>query len=310
MSDMSDKISKFLSENGIDFQESSRSFITDCPKCNKRKLYFSKDDGYFTCFHCADDGVKGKSPFYGLSLLTGLTKDDIKSKFEFNDFPEEIVVKVKQEYNKPVYIPKRFISISHPDAKLGSEYILKRGVSLTVAEIYNIKYDPEKKQVIFLVMDGDKIIGYQGRSVDPNCPKAESKYTSPGFQKSKNFIFQSNVRGDSVIIAEGPFSAIKFAKTGVSFVASMGKNISSGQIEKLKSLDIKRIYLALDPDAVKEMNSFLTKYRSLFEIYYIVTPQNKEDFGACTFDECILAYRRAQQLIYPIEVDPLSFDWI
>ena len=154
--------------------------------------------------------------------------------------------------------------------------------NLETADKHNIQFDTQKRAVVFLCKDGSHYVGYQLRSVDPDCPKEFQKYTMAGFEKSKHFLFQEFIKGDSVILAEGPISAIKFAKTGISFVASMGKAISQSQINKLLALGVKNVYIGLDKDAFKETNSFIEKYRTLFNIYKLKVPEDEEDFSSCT----------------------------
>lgn len=310
MQDISDKISAFLQENGIDFQDSSRSYITTCPKCRKKKLYISKNEGFFTCFVCSEEGMKGPTPFYALALLSGISKEEIKHKFENDYFEDKPQIKQIVKPTREVYIPNRFLSIADEQAQEGAQYVLRRGVPVSISEAYNVKYDPDKKQVVFLIKENDIPVGFQGRSILKDCPKELSKYTSPGFEKSKHFIFQEYIKGDSVIIAEGPFSAIKFAKTGITFLASMGKAISSSQMEKLVGLGIRKVYLALDTDAFKEINRFIVKYRNIFDIYYVSVPNHREDFGTCTFEECIKAISQSRKVFMPLEVDPESIKWM
>lgn len=297
------KVESFLNNNGISHETNSNSLILTCPKCNKDKLYISKDKGHFICFHCADNGVKGPSPYYALSLLTDKSISDIKSELEVID--TRILPQAKAISKTVIpYIPKRFIKINEQEALEGANYLFKRGVDVQTALQYNIQYDPKNRAVAFMCKEGSNYVGYQTRSIDPNCPKEKQKFTMSGFEKSKHFLFQEYIKGDSVILAEGPISAIKFAKTGIPFIASMGKAISENQVNKLLALGITKVYLGLDRDAFKEINKFILKYRTVFDIYHLKVPYGRDDFGDSSYAECVESYRRAgEPLIYPLEFD-------
>jgi hypothetical protein len=137
------------------------------------------------------------------------------------------------------------------------------------------------------VFDGKFYVGYQSRAIYDKV-----KYND--VEKSRYFIFEQTINSNKVILAEGPISALKFAKTGIGFVASMGKHISDTQVDKLIKLGIDTLYLALDRDAYKEIEGFYIKYGTKFKkIYYIDIPSGKDDFGDCDFNMCVDAFDNA-----------------
>lgn len=300
--DIGNRVETFLSNHGTDHKVTTNSIIVNCPKCSSQKLYIDKTHGNFICFKCSEEGIKGPTPFYALHLLTGLSIEDIKTELEINE-PKQLPQASAVTRKASAYVPSRFVRLIDPTAIEGVNYLYKRGVDLETADKFNIQYDPQRKAIVFLCKDGSKYAGYQTRSVDPACPKEQQKYTMTGFEKSKHFLFQEYIKGDSVILAEGPISAIKFAKTGISFVASMGKAISKNQVQKLVDLGIKNVYLGLDRDAFKEINAFIKNYSTLFNIFYLKVPAHRDDFGDCTYDETIEVYRKAEYLIMPLEFD-------
>lgn len=296
-----EKTQTFLKNHGISFKDTTNSLIVTCPLCFKEKLYFSKLEANFICFSCSEN-LKGSTPYYALSLLTNIPIQDIKSEFEvIESKPVHQVYAISKVTT--VYIPQRFIAISDPEAIDGANYLFKRGIDLETAAKYNIKYDPKNRMVVFLCKEGSHYVGYQSRAIDKDVPKEKQKYTMSGFEKSKHFLFQEYIKGDSVILAEGPVSAIKFAKTGISFVASMGKAISKAQVDKLLALGVKNVYLGLDRDAFKEINIFIKKYSTVFDIYYLKVPDDEEDFGSCSFEKCVNVYRNSKYVFMPLEFD-------
>jgi len=117
-------------------------------------------------------------------------------------------------------------------------------------------------------------------------------------------MFIDNVKEDDfIIVAEGPIDAIKFDLCGNS-VATMGKIISEKQIELIMERRPKKVYLALDDDAAPEMRKLQSKLQ--VPVYKIDVPQSakerctsqnkKADFGECSFEECLEAFKNARQL--------------
>ena len=82
---------------------------------------------------------------------------------------------------------------------------------------------------------------------------------------------------------------------GSGNVASMGKKVSHKQIELLLRSGIKKLYLALDPDAAEEINPILRQIGGV-EAYLVELPckgpKDKVDLGSLSMEEardCILA---------------------
>jgi hypothetical protein len=296
---LEEKIREFLSNNGIYFTEVGQSLAMNCPNCGKNKLYISKDDGHYICFVCADTHrLKGPNVEFILQELTGkpvreinrfirgivsLKDFDLEKLYAENIQPE----KTPEDPDFEFVIPRTFYEINHPEAKDGLAYLEnKRGVPGWLAADLNIFYSPKYEQVIFPIYDGQKCVGYQGRAI-------YGKVKFNHVKKSHYLMFEHTISSDSVILAEGPISAIKFAKTGFGFVASMGKAVSETQVQRLKKLGVKKIYLALDRDAHKDVETFCSKWYNDFSISIVEVPERRDDFGDCEFDECVEAIANA-----------------
>jgi hypothetical protein len=109
-------------------------------------------------------------------------------------------------------------------------------------------------------------------------------------------------KSDHVIIAEGPFSSLKFWLAGGN-IATLGKEVTRLQLERIKFYRPKKVYLALDDDAIDKMRDLSKKFS--VPVYRVRVPQTaiersirehkeKADFGECTFDECLQAIRDAE----------------
>jgi len=85
-------------------------------------------------------------------------------------------------------------------------------------------------------------------------------------------------------VAEGPITAIKGDLVGGN-IATMGKSISGGQIEILRKAGVKRVYWAIDPDAVAELTRLCRETSSDFESFYVPPMDGYGDHGDMSFDQ-------------------------
>ncbi len=300
---MSDKLLIFLNENNIVFQDQSSSVILTCPACSKNKLYIHKEELNFICFSCAatDDNMKGPSASKVLEMITGTPAYAIRSKL--SDFVPLSKFTVNFDTNVVAPAPAASVFEFPPNvyrittnaALPGLHYLESRGITREVAANLDIRYNVNHKSVIFPIYNEGKIIGYQGRSIDPDCPKQFQKITMKGLQKSRYLMFEQTIKSNKVILAEGPVSAMKFSKSNIGFVATMGKYVSSEQLSLLKKLGVDLIYLALDEDAYAETEALMTKHSTDFEFKLVrltkaakvrLKDNKKPDFGDCTPEEC------------------------
>ena len=300
---LEDKIRDFFSENGIYFTERHNAFTVACPNCGKNKLDISKEHGNYICYKCADTNrTRGPNVEFILQELTGKTIREITRFIRgsqrladldlgkmYGKQVEQVIIDEALEDDTFV-VPSDFINLNDEKAIDGKNYLQNlRGVPEWLASALDIKYSPKYKQIIFLIYDGAKCVGYQGRAT-----YGKIKYNK--VKKSKYLMFEKTIKDDRVILAEGPISALKFAKSGIGFVASMGKSISEEQINRLKNKGVKKIYLALDRDAWKEVEVFYKKYYKDFAIYCVDVPEHRDDFGDCDFDEATKAVTEACRL--------------
>lgn len=309
---MEERIALFLRNHKINIKgQSSRSFIFDCPACaGERKLYISKKDGLSVCFKGKTDRCPspGSQVSYALSLLSGLSIEVVKR--EVLNFVENLADTIRVKFDEEnevrkeeplptVMLPPDITFMGMHEADEGQRYLEGRGLPLEVQQKYGILYSPSMRRVIFPVIMDKKLLGWQGRAID-KVGHADRMYNIPGAWKARTLMFYENVIGkDFAIIAEGPVSALKFHKVG-GFVASMGKEVSMKQLEILRLAGVKKVYLAIDRDAVDKFNkirySLDNELLGRIECYSVPVPENRDDFGDCTFEECEAAFARASKL--------------
>jgi Toprim-like len=312
------KIKQIISEQGLNFKEKPRTIYTVCPDCNRSdKLSILKANGFTICYRGSCE-FKGPRPFYQWLMKTAKITADAAMDKIYNDYDQEYSEEVQLKLNLkndlpehleseqniyPVEWPLAFTeTLDSPSSKLGVLYLESRGISKDIGKKYKIWFNYINQRIIFPIYRENTCIGWQARSINSNViPKM---LNSTGFQRASSVMFIDNVKEDDfVIITEGPIDAIKFDLCG-NTVATMGKIISEKQIKIIMEKNPKKIYLALDDDAAPEMRKLQSKIQ--VPVYKIDVPESakqrcllqnkKADFGECTFEECLEAFKNSRQL--------------
>jgi hypothetical protein len=318
--------------------KNTKSWIFDCPKCGKdERLYIRRRDGRFVCWYCRDKTAEGFSgaPEYALAPLLGKTISELEEllygpafkavprlevKFTYSALPyrEDAGEDEDQDFGQveaPVVVPTpkgksyplNFQSVLTPGGAKGLAYLEGRGISSVVAARYALMYDPEARRVVFPVWSRGVLVGWQARCVGPNewvdahgnarkIPKILT--TMEDGWRDNVLMFEHRLEGsEHAVLVEGPVDALKCDLCGGN-VASMGKSVSEGQIERLRAFGVKRLYLGQDPDASKETTLLNKRYGEEFELWYM-TPEGTgyEDFGAMP-PECALECFRAAERVH------------
>jgi DNA primase len=168
----------------------------------------------------------------------------------------------------------------------------KRGIPVEVSAQYDLTYWASKQRVIFPIYLDGLVYGYQARTIVNAEPKILG---SKGLKRDRLVMFSQRLTGDHAVVCEGPIDALKAHLCGGN-VATMGKAVSSKQIELLRSKGVRKLYLALDPDAADETAKLVRDNWQDFEVYQMEVPHPYKDFGEMSFGEvrdCFDAAKRA-----------------
>lgn len=298
-------------EHDLFVKQTGRSLILKCPVCGKDKLYFDKKQGNFICFagSCGNKGLTVKL----LSQIKGITLEEAR-KLVYNqnkaissytlNWEDTSTQQVIEE--PAVEIPASIVPIDDNRALDGLNYLNSRGISLQLACKYAIMYNVIQERVVFVIKDlQGRVIGYQARAIR-QVDKADRMRNNHGFRKGQFLMFYDLAHQyDHLIIAEGPVDAIKFDLCGGG-VATMGKELTSQQLSLIDQCPAKKIYWALDEDA----DNLITKYASLINKESLLvripksarkrvmdTGKEKVDFGECTPEECMEAFRASESVM-------------
>lgn len=308
---MSDRIKEIISDQGFQFSEKSRTISTECPICNKSdKFSILKENGSCICYRGSCDF--GRRWFEDwLSLTANISIEEAKRivkgrsvgsqlgeiKLAFDDEKEA----PQDELLAIEWPPYSFLPIHDKESAEGLEYLKKRGIPLTTALEYDIRYSPFVRRVALPIVMNGKCYGWQARAIDKVEDKDRMR-NNPGFRKGSSLMFYDNLsKYSSGMLFEGPFDAMKFNRLG-GIVCSMGKNISNKQIDLINNSNISMLYLGLDDDAAKESIELARKIEKPIKVLSV--PKScidrckelgkKADFGECNPSEILEAFKTAR----------------
>jgi hypothetical protein len=220
--------------------------------------------------------------------------------------------------------PYNSVAIDHPHARRGAEYLVNdRGIPLELAKEYGIRYFAEKRAVAFPAYVGSRLVGWQYRIVYPERQTVtqthlDGKPVRVGIKHLKIWsddgadaggpedmmpwrdrcvMFANRLQvAEHAVLCEGPVDAIKAHLVGGN-VASMGKAVSAGQIRYLLNAGVRRLYVALDPDAASDIEPLLRKFDGV-PAFQVRVPKGVKDLGAMSLEDArdaILAARPFQK---------------
>lgn len=191
--------------------------------------------------------------------------------------------------------------LDHKWATRGAEYMAGRGIPVELAMAYDVRYCPEKRAVMLPAWVGDKLVGWQYRityeehalamlpALDGSLvetPVQNLKIWSDGEAgawRDRCVMFANRLTdAEHCVLCEGPFDAMKAHLAGGN-VASMGKAVSLGQVRWLLNAGVRKLYLALDPDAAREIEPLLSKFDGV-PVHQVVLPSGVKDLGKMTLE--------------------------
>lgn len=227
-----------------------------CPLCHhyRAKLEIDLVSGNWHCWKC---DAKGKTPY---TLLKRVTSDksileQVRKRYSVTGLhtkPQAI-----SDQDPPLSLPEEYISLTLPESgswfqKTALKYLKERKISEEDIFRYDIgfcqKGQYDDKVIIPNYDASGKLNYFLGRSYNPNSP---FKFQSPSVDK--DFIgFELYISWEfPVILCEGVFDAITIRRNAIPLY---GKTISKKLKEKIIQEKPPRVYIALDPDALKDIS--------------------------------------------------------
>lgn len=290
--------------------QTRKSWVYTCPRCDgARKLYVRKRDGRYICWSCAKHGFEGRPEFL-LAHLIGVSVEDARRRIYGSDGPGisrfldlEWIASEDEEDRvvaPEIAWPFSALPLDHPHAARGVAYLEGRGIPKALGLEYGLRYSAPERRVYIPVEEGGRLVGWQARLTIPNEHTDEAGVvhttpkilSSPDIPRDRVLMFGDRV-GDTAVVTEGPFDALK-CHLVPGAVATMGKAVSPGQLRVLRERGVKRIYLALDPDAAHE-TMWLARELWDREVFLVEIPPGWKDLGEMTPEaarDAILGARR------------------
>ena len=262
-----------------------------CPFCNHHKpkleVNFTENKKGHNPWHCWVCGKKGKT-IKGLFKLLKAPSDkfiELGKLVKTGSEVEEVIVQ------NVVELPKEFIPFFPDDKtikwKQAYYYLKSRGVTDDDIIKYNIGYcgfGRYQNMVIIPSYDKDGILNYfTGRSFEKD---PFIKYRNP--ECSRDIIpFELFINWDSpLVLCEGPFDAMAIKRNAIPL---LGKNIQSNLLKRIVQSTVKKIYIALDTDAIKQALKHCEYLLNQGKEVYLVELDGKDpsDLGFSYFTKLI-----------------------
>ena len=277
---------------GVGKSTSKGNYAYHCPFCNHHKpkleINFQENDKGENAWHCWVCNKKGKSL---VNLFKSLKVDPDKIK-ELKPYINNVSTTDTQVKSSILKLPKEFkplLNISNNDivGKHALNYIKKRGITDDDILKYNIGYcegGKFNKMIVLPSYDATGKLNYfTARNFDKN---STLKYKNP--DTSRNVIpFELFINWNTpIILCEGMFDAIAIKRNAIPI---LGKNIQSNLMLKLVTSSVKKIYVALDRDALKEALQFCEQLINEGKEVYLVDLDGKDpsELGFRHFTELI-----------------------
>lgn len=304
-------IQEIFDREGVHYKPTVNSLMIRCPSCekDKKKRAVRKTNGGNKCYYCGNY----MSFTELLKKLQGYSTEEIANKYglqanvaetiqeDYSDIflnIESILADKSEEEKKivtltDVTLDAFFIPIEQ--SKEGMEYLIKRGVKSPKIWIdYDIHFHKIMGGPVFPVKLYGKTVGWQCRKINPT-KDGPRMLSMPGEWKSKTLLnYDNGCLSEEVGLFEGPFDALAAESAGLVSMATLGKIISKRQIELLKECGASKIYLGFDPDAYLEVRDFCRDLCKHKDVYRLVVPEHRDDFGDCTPEEIRFAKENAE----------------
>jgi len=246
-----------------------------CPSCHhhKKKLTFNLSSQKFQCWVCNYKGhrayqllKKAEAPGAAYGLLK-----EIDSQYDFKQAPKQ-----KIESNT-LQLPKGAKQLTNSTdimARHAFHYLSQRGITPQDIVKYNIHYSEQgefKNMVVIPSYDSNGFLNYYvGRSFDKN---AYIKHKL-AFGTKDIIGFEMYINWDlPVILCEGAFDAMAIKRNAIPL---FGKKLSTTLMKKIIESNVKKIYLVLDEDALKDAFQHAETFLSYGKKVYLIEMGDKD----------------------------------
>ena len=284
-------------------QKTSRgNYSFKCPFCNhhKNKLEINsitnaKKENPWHCWVCEAKGKTVKALFKHMKVPASKVA-------ELN----MIIVPGKEEHiisSTMLELPKEFIpladitqldKLTQIEAKHALKFLRKRSLNINDVVKYNIGFCKEGKygqRVIIPSYDENGLLNYFiARDYTNQQPQ---KYKNPPTDAKSAIGWELYVNWDApIILVEGMFDALTIKR---NVIPLFGKIIHEKLMKKLVASTVNRIYIVLDPDAIKNALKYCEELMTYGKEIYLVELDGK-DANEVGFESFVNTIDNAQPL--------------
>jgi DNA primase len=280
---------------GTGNKTSRGNYSFKCPFCqhhkNKLEINCITNEKKENPWHCWVCEAKGKT----IKSLFKSVKAPANKVAELN----MIIVPGKREVkqnNEILTLPKEFISLSNItsldkvtalEAKRALRFLKKRGITQEDIIKYNIGFcndGPYKDRVIIPSYDETTSLNYFIARTFIDGP---TKYKNPPVDAKSAIGWELYINWDApIILVEGIFDALTVKR---NVIPLFGKLIHEKLMKKLVRSSVNRIYIALDPDAIKNALKHAEMLMSYGKEVFLVELDGKDmsEMGFAKSLECL-----------------------
>ena len=271
----------YINSKGINFFKDIKlgqdNIMVTCPfhkngQEKKPSCGISLKDGIVHCFTCGTVKTFTEMLSYCLGYYDKGEKGKqwIINNVEFNRLEQRAInISISREKRLKSFVSDLELNkyrYYHP-------YMFQRKLTNEIIGKFDVGYDDETKCITFPVRDK------QGRTLFIARRSVEKKYFNypSGVEKPLYGIYELSSNAKEVIICESIFNALTCEVYGKEALALNGTG-SKEQIELIKNLGVRTIYLALDNDEAGEKGCrrIYEKIRGKFIVYRMVFPIGKD----------------------------------
>lgn len=262
---------------GRSVKKSKNNYAFYCPFCNhhKPKLEISiatdeHGENKFACWVCHTRGRTIHSLLKQLNTPTDVAQNILSyvRKGERVFYKVEDVLELPKEY-RPIYETDSSNIIANKVKK----YLYKRGLNDYDFRRYNIGYCTSgdySGRIVIPSYDADNKLNF---FISRTFEDSYLKYKNPPF--SRDIIFFENMINWNlpIVIVEGVFDAIT---TKSNSIPILGKTMSKSLVKKILSNEVKKVYVCLDKDALRESLSICNNLLDMGKEVYLIEMEDKD----------------------------------
>jgi len=184
----------------------------------------------------------------------------------------------KENVTNYEFTPKRILFPSDATSSYPTQvktYLDKYNLTPDLCSKHLIMWSPYRERLCFPFFDDTGLIGWQGRSFNPNKPK----WFSQGDLKCVIHILGNNFKNSLVLVEDIVSSIVLNSQTTETSMSLFGSHLNLNKLQNLQILGYHKFILWLDKDKEKESLKYSYKARQLgYNCVSLVTDKDPKDY--------------------------------